>query len=764
MKEEKWLEGGSSTGRDPRAAVEGPWYTTIGPRSRVHGLRLILLLVALLSSSADAAPNDAPRLPVTEPWHRGLYAWMQSLKVDDLAIPAQVPVWDGTYTSTSELANLYMGTSLLNVTNPVFPNMVMKGESRWFVLDDGNGAGVEGSGTVRYARFPNGAAYWYQVSMPMRDGGQGNPYYRHAGLCNRVLVSTAVDLIMTDYWHDQQRNPWGTSVWAKDDPRFLGGLMNAWAYAYGVCRNELTPENRAPFEAGLREMAQKLIDQNPTRHTPNMQTRVVSAMAHLYKAVDDPTIKDLALRTARKYLFGYEDGVLEKKHRFPQSLFYPAGYVQEGFSPETTYNGVSLYHLTEARAVTDGDPAWDFLDEPLRRMSDFRSYQLFVEPDGNLEGPSAYAGRTGAAWDKLQAGHPWRDLTLSGLYVEARPYGRMLENPQGMVRRIFNQFSPGGRMAQHFLRANSSEVPPFEIDHDHHWPSYVPYAPAGDWYEEVYAAQQNRDESIFLPFMREGYYFDRSFADDFWSYKSNDGKQDFGFFVESEADGGTYGGYRGGSLQAFWTETAGLVVLGRKNKDSRQWKQIEQWATNHVWGRTSNGYFSSGVERKRDVEYGDGEVAVSGPLDSNAQQSPVELSLTTIFTAIDDGIRITHELTGNRSNVQELWATLPINLRHCNESRNRGPQCGMPDSEIEYRDGDRWSTLGTDLVTTSRLRITRRFGSPRHAYIELDAPRRVRLSSEPFQQTYQAANRVQPVHIEIGDRGEVSYSVVTREP
>src|SRR5690606_15576765 len=148
--------------------------------------------------------------------------------------------------------------------------------------------------------------------------------------------STAVDFIMTDHWHDQRKNPWGTDVWAKDDPRFLGGLLNAWAYAYGVCRNEIGSDARAAFEDGLREMTQKLLVRGASRHTPNMQTRVVSAMAHLYNAVDDTRTKDLALRTARKYMFGYEDGVLEKHHRFPQSLFYPAGYVQEGFSPETT--------------------------------------------------------------------------------------------------------------------------------------------------------------------------------------------------------------------------------------------------------------------------------------------------------------------------------------------------------------------------------------------------------------------------------------------
>src|SRR5690606_31289543 len=191
-----------------------------------------------------------------------------------------------------------------------------------------------------------------------------------------------IDLMLSDHWQERGSNPWGTSGWAECGPRFLGGLMSSWAYSYGACKEVLPKDVQQAFEDGLERMALKLNAETPNRNTPNMQTRVVSAMAILYKATDDPSLRDLALRTARKFMFGYEDGALETKHKFPQSLFYPAGYVQEGYSPETTYNGVSLYHLVEARAHTWGDKNWDFMDEPIRRMSDFRSHQLFPDPNG----------------------------------------------------------------------------------------------------------------------------------------------------------------------------------------------------------------------------------------------------------------------------------------------------------------------------------------------------------------------------------------------
>src|SRR5690606_823651 len=140
-------------------------------------------------------------------------------------------------------------------------------QAKWFVLDDGNNAGIEGSGKVRLASYSNNAAFWYQFDLPNSDGSNGNPLYKHEGVCNRALASTAVDMMMSDYWHDQGYNPWGTGVLADDDPRFLGGLLNYWSYTYRVCKEILSENEQAAFEAGLERMTDKLLAQGPSRHT-----------------------------------------------------------------------------------------------------------------------------------------------------------------------------------------------------------------------------------------------------------------------------------------------------------------------------------------------------------------------------------------------------------------------------------------------------------------------------------------------------------------
>ena len=71
--------------------------------------------------------------------------------------------------------------------------------------------------------------------------------------------------------------------------------------------------------------------------------------------------------------------------------------------------------------------------------------------------------------------------------------------------------------------------------------------------------------------MRSGN-FNVNFDNEFWSYKAGDGSRDFGFFIETLADAGGYTGWYGGSLQAFWTRDAGIILLARHDKTGNEVK------------------------------------------------------------------------------------------------------------------------------------------------------------------------------------------------
>ena len=740
---------------------------------------VVLVLILFGSITSLNVRGQASEFPVDHAYQVTLYNWIASLDLQDVSIPEEPLEWDGTYSSSTELANIWMELTRVNIEAPILPSDVIKGEARWFVLDDGSGGGVIGSGEVRMAENANNAAYWYQRSLPLSNGGDGNPYYKHAGVCNRALVSVAVDMALSDYWHDQNGdNPWGTGVWAKDDPRFLGGLMNYWTYTVRVCNEVVDNDVREAFFSGLTRMAEKLLDRGVNRNTPNMMTRVIPAMANLYVMTEDRSLKDLSLRIARKYMFGLEDGVFQTNQKFPNSLMYPAGYVQEGYGPETTYNGVSLYHLMEARAIAKNESEWDFMDEPLRQMADFRAYQLFEDPDGKVDGPSAYAGRTGASWARLQAPLPWRDITVAGFYTEGHMFMEDIESIDGMISDIKGKLTPTQKINTAFSEANSTEVKPFAIEHGHHWPNYVPYSPRDGWYDDLSTVSKSKPASTHLPYNRSGYYFSRSFADDFWAYKGNSDTNDFGFFLESEADGGTYGGYRGGSLQSFWTDDGGIFILGRKDKDSREWDILDQWGTHHVWGKTPQGNFSTAVEQKRDVQYelgGDSPtVTISGPMDDSDQQVQLDLDIANTFTALSDGLKIEHEIKSNGSvNITELWASIPVYLYDCNPETGKGSQCDIAPTSIQYWDGSEWKTPGNSLISTTKICLGRTFqGGSGYLYIYFDEPQQFKLAS-PWQQVYQTNARLQNIQISLLDsQGQnqsisspikVSYSLSTSE-
>ena len=44
-------------------------------------------------------------------------------------------------------------------------------------------------------------------------------------------------------------------------------------------------------------------------------------------------------------------------------IYHRAGYIGEADTPETTYNGVSLFYLLEAYNVAGHLAEWDFLEE-----------------------------------------------------------------------------------------------------------------------------------------------------------------------------------------------------------------------------------------------------------------------------------------------------------------------------------------------------------------------------------------------------------------
>ncbi|MGE3808015.1 MAG: hypothetical protein AB7K24_25415, partial [Gemmataceae bacterium] len=490
--------------------------------------------------------------------------------------------------------------------------------------------------------------------------------------------------------------------------------------------------------------------------------------------------------------FGREDGTLATlDSSFRKGLFRPAGYIAENQGAETTYNGVSLFHLMEARAVTAGDRNWNFLDEVVPRMLDFKLHQYFRDPDGRYDGPSGYANRTGNSYVYDQRDRSWRDAAAAGTYVEGRPLACNLKNkgsfgfpePAQMARdvveaiRVFNDRGIG----------KSNEAAPPEWKHEH-WPPDTPYSAAPGWYETLRKLNQAGDPSFVTPFERPEP-VNRGFGDEFWAYKNNDGKRDFGFFIET-LPGSCYGPWVGGSLQAFWTKSTGLLVLAchdktgdefDKHENTRVWSEIDKWGTHHIWGRDADGTAVSNAVDVTDnkVTHKLGDMPPFVEVDSQFYRGPTKdqpgtngtpmaaTSITTRFQALPDGLLVRQKIDPASKGLKELWCTLPVFLR------NAQAQAKLKDASIEYWDGTGWQLLGTELIATTKLRLGRDFGTgPQFGYVHFQQPRRVKLSAEAWQAAYQSRNRLRNVHIDLhGDPGklqpvaaqEINFRITTKE-
>jgi hypothetical protein len=733
-------------------------------------------------------PGAGQGLPNDHPYQADLYSWLQTIERADVEIPAGPIVWDMTYVDIDALADVFLATRG-TATFDDSPRFTIRGEAKWFVLDDGQGAGIEGTGSVKMLRWANEAAYLYGLDIPTQRGAtQGNPYFRHPAVCRRALVATAVDLMMLEEEHAKGQN-------TRSD--YLGGTLNALAYAYFTCKEVIEAPARAAFEAGFDHMMDKLLAWGPRQVNTNMDTRAIAAVAYIYRASEEASIRDKALRVARRFMFGSENGTIDDLDR-ASAIYMKAGYVSEARGPETTYNGVSLYHVLEACAVTRGIEAWRFMVEPCLSMIDFKLYQYFHDPKtiGFYDGPAGYANRTGDSYVYDQQGFEFRDVAAADFHPEEKALARNLRWPDNTLLKKATElpeFVSYGLEAlnRYFTGEATDGATPPDWEEDH-WPPNHAYLPEPGWYGRLNALLGANDPRVQTPYERSGT-FNRQFGEEFWGFKGDDGAQSFGFFVEHIPRQWPYDSFAGGSLQTFWTEKAGILILSKHDKagdqpgsseDTRVFSLIDRWGAHHVWGIDSEGYaFTSAAwndvgagvvntshvnDATPYVEYRTGFADARGWPEGVEDPDGLGIDTTrallvTRFTAVPTGIRVDRTITSDGSlQIGQFWDTIPIFLRDCGppftNSGDDGLECHLADTAIEYWTGNTYAALTDEGVTTARVRLTRQFGAgPQYAYIVFEEARRVRLASEAWQGSYMSDNRLRNVHIDLlGSAGTVT--------
>ena len=768
--------------------------------------------------------NQGAILPQQYDYQVTLYDWLDSLSLDDVRLPDGRLNWDASQLSDDELADLWLKTRHLTASS------VTRGNPHWYVLDAGE-RGIEATGKVRTWYEPEGSggyggnpprswanepAYLYQLDLPAADGGQGNPYYHDPAVGRRALVAASVDLMMH---HANWKR--GSSGWYD----MFGKAALSWAETYRFTKGTdlLSDEVQKAFETGLEYVLDRMISRHPRGVNTNMDTFAIQAQAEIAMATDDPGLECKALQATRKALFGHTDGKLGEKHDvFPigdrdGGIFDPSGFIMEGGQPDIFYGGESIFHIAGAlAAVTDRETGeipreWRFLEEVVRRLQAWRTYQMFYDPKANSPAVggknernvwtagAGLSGRTSYGVPHGQAGEVWKH-TFIGAQYEDFSYKASVPSVSDMKDDIDSSVDHVSEQLE-----SNYEGTPDEWSGWSPWAKKTPYLPEKGWYSKLRQLEKSNDPKFENPpIARDGVSYNKSFGGkpvgkQYWAYKDTDGPQTWGFFLEAQPRQGGYGGWYGGKIETFWTKKTGVILLNRHGKtgcdrsgvddysggeDSTCWFNLERKAGHHVWGRDENGKgFTTLLLRGRNLErssefdiqsdtptvsvtnvFNDPSLSEDSSQTGEQTGSEIEGDLTVenTFKVRDSGLEVTHAVESDGSDeIEMLWASLPVYLRHFNPHR-AGDQLhrNIDDTSIEYWTGNSWDSLkvdsnsdGTpDLKETSALRLTRNYemgDGPQHAYIDFSNSQKVRLSTGNYYDPYQSRSGVRTVHIAI---------------
>ena len=810
-----------------RVSVGGGFTGNIGefavyPRVKKETLYDFYASIAKDWKVGPAEWNKEAILPQQHEYQVTLYDWLEKISVDDVRLPDGELKVDLDQLNEDQLADLWLETEKLTASS------VTRAEPEWYVLDAGE-RGIEATGKVKVWHEPKGSrgyggnpprswanepAYLYQLDLPLANGEQGNPYYENPAIGKRALVVAMVDMMM-------HAKHWNSSSFGWYD--MFGKAALSWAETYRWTKELLPLKVRKAFETGMGHALDRMISIGPRAVNTNMDMFAVQAQADFAAATDDPIMECKAVRAARSALLGYEDGKLGEKHKLfaagdrDGGVFDPAGFIMEGGQPDVFYGGESIYHLAGAlAAVTDRETGevpeeWKFLDEVVRRLQEWRTYQMFYDPGRFSPGSggkdarkvwtagAGFAARTSYGVPSGQAGEIYKHLFIAARYpdfsykAELPGKSKMKEKINGAIDYVTGE-----------LKSNY-EGAPSEWSGWSPWAKKTPYVPSKGWYSDLKQMKEsNEPKAKKPPVAREGVSYNKAFGGhpmgkSYWAYKDASGEQTWGFFVEAQPRQGGYGGWYGGKIETFWTKKTGVVLINRHgksgcdrsgvddysaNEDSTCWFNLERKAGHHVWGRDDDGKgFTTLLLRGRNLERtSDFDIDSKTPtvrvknhfndpsLDEGSSKTGEqtgkeiqgELTVENAFKANSEGLEVTHHIRSDGSDeVKQLWASVPVYLRHRNPHRaGDNWHLKLDDTSIEYWTGNDWETMRVDsnddgvpdLKKTQALRLGRNYergDGPQYVYVDFASEQRTRLSTGKYYDPYQSKTGVRTVHIDL---------------
>ena len=657
--------------------------------------RLSIRFLYFLTWLALILPDltTAATLPQDHPYQVVLRSFLGSLKESDFVIE-QKPGGPGP---APDVERRYLDwlpgrhQEILAIKEPPADFLLSSIESVKQIMQPG------GFGAARLAKADTEGRFTNPRAMRLRD----------------FVVST-IDLIMLDHLHE---SPEGAFARRSDN---LGGSLIMLAYAYREAKQELPPEVREAYEAGLRKMIARQMEWGPKSMHVNMELFAPVGLTYAAQALDDPEIS----KAARIYV---------EKLFSDEKYYNPAGFFIEDGGFDSTYNGISRFFCTWAALLTD----WDFIKKALDQSFKLRAYLSLPDPpvsrntrgDRLLFGPCHFNSRTSGDSSADQWGYKDRNygaamLTDYALPLVEWPDEADLIRSEAMLKKV-----------------EEGDAPRLQPWKENHWirSDLTTEYTRKDFFEYVSSLRKQNSPLLKHPFEQPGKFVER-FGDIFVVAKFDHfGLILFTGFVPSDFEGKARG-FGGGNLSAFWTQETGPVILGRSRGFQGTTPDLPvDWRVRPVHaigGQTTNGKIFTSTRCLRptaDIQTGPDSFAVTieGFMGTNPSRIALrgKIPYKRSFKGDNNGLEIEASVKiETPEEIGELCEIIPFFMR--DNRFHQAEKNTLPKFSIEFKTDSGW--MDATVETTKSVEAIRVMRFEGTIEIQFEKPLSAHLSPEEW--------------------------------
>lgn len=606
----------------------------------------------------------------------------------------------------------------------------------------------------------------------------GNPYRNSRALKLRAFVNVSVDLMMLDHQIETAPEKGGNRT------DWFAPHLITYAYPYVRIRDVLPPDVQTAYKAGLRKMARRVLDWGLKGEEPNLDAFAIPGLLLASQALDDQDFT----KEAEAFVRG-----LLANPRF----FSPAGYFVDNGSLDVEFAGMAAFALNWAALAGD----WASVREAVERWYRLGAHLSLPEPDGFQVGPSHFNSRTGGdiwpgQWDWVFRDYGGAMITDEAAHLTKLPTADELKTGlQKLIGKLNGAVAENPRVKDEdgkwrFQTNDELKSHPWQF---RMWPSWNfpvltnfvhDYCKPGAYARRA-KLEHDRSPLLRSPFER-GETFVRSFEGVFTVARMKDYAAivHTGSVGQDNPNSGKFHftgplGFGGGQLSAFWTPSAGSVILGRRR--GMQWEKnldkVEDWQLwpiHAVSGAKVDGkMFTSGrivaSEVVSDVHDDRAVLQVAGrmPFESLGQGKVLEgrIEYRRKFTVGPESVQVqTAVKSFGQDTIAELYETIPVFLRETARQPKVQP------TRIEFVVAGKPSPATADWHEgVTGVRLSRFSGVVQIAF---GTPQRVRLSDKDWVDTYLSRAACRNIMIDLLNdatpvvlkEARVSYTISPAKP